>query len=105
MEWCEEDDDRTGKDGQAASFDGCYSAWEYRLTGYTASNKATVKVRKVPDAGAIIDRVTKAADDLALIHGISVDIDDPKPFQDKARVGAAADMKREAQLLAEGAPL
>ena len=103
VEWCDDDAGRTGKDGQAQSSMGCYNAWENRLTGYTVSNQASVKVRRVQDAGAIIDQVTGAAGHLVRIDGISFDIDDPSPFQDTARAEAVADMKRKAQLLADKA--
>ncbi len=102
MEWCD-DDDQTGKDDQASSFEGCYSAWENRLTGYTVSNQATVKVRKVQDAGAVIDRVTETAGDLVRIHGVRFETDDHTTLEDQARAEAIEDMRRKAQLLAEQA--
>ena len=96
---------RTGptKDGRGASFQGCYSAWENRLTGYTVSNQVTVKVRKVEDAGAIIDQVAQAAGDLVRIHGVRFDIDDHTALEDQARAEAVEDMRRKAQMLAEQA--
>ena len=103
VEWCEDDYDRTGKDDQASSFEGCYPAWENRLTGYTVSNQARVKVRKVENAGTIIDQVAQAAGDLVCIHGVRFDIDDHTTLEDQARAEAVADMKRKAQLLAEQA--
>ena len=103
VERCEDDDDRRQKDGQSASFMTCYNAWENRLTGYTVSNQAKVKVRKVEDAGTIIDQVAQAAGDLVRIHGVRFDIDDHTTLEDQARAEAVADMKREAQLLAEQA--
>ncbi len=103
VERCEDDDDRTGNDGQPASFMTCYNAWENRLTGYTVSNQATVKVRKVEDAGTIIGQVTQAAGDLIRIHGVRFDIEDHTALEDQARADAVADMKRKAQMLAEQA--
>ena len=101
VQWCEDDEKSAGIASPGALLSGCYSSWENRLTGYTASNRATVKVRKVQEAGAVIDRVTETAGDLVRIHGVRFDIDDPTPLQDEAMTEAVADMRRKAELLAE----
>ena len=101
VEWCDDDENGAVNASPGAFLSGCYTAWENRLTGYTASNQATVKVRNVLDAGHVIDRVTETAGDLVRIHGVRFDIDDPTPLQDQARAKAVADLRRKAQLLAE----
>lgn len=79
----------------------CYTVWESRLTGYSVSNQATVKIRNLSNVGTIIDRVTEAAGNLVRINGISFNIEDPQPLRDEARAEAVADMKRKAEMLAE----
>jgi uncharacterized protein YggE len=55
------------------------------LVGYRVTNTVTVKIRKIEDAGSIIDAVTSAAGDDVRINNISFTIDDPTPFYKEAR--------------------
>ena len=97
------DDNGEGSEGEQAGTTEktCYTIWESRLTGYSVSNQATVKIRNQDDVGAIIDQVTEAAGNLVRINGISFNIEDPQPLRDEARADAVADMKRKATMLAE----
>ncbi len=79
----------------------CYKVWENRLIGYSVSNQASVKIRNLNRAGAIIDAVAAVAGDMVRINGVSFDIENPQPLHDKARAGAVEDMKRKARMLAE----
>ena len=97
------DDNGEGSEGEQAGTTEktCYTIWESRLTGYSVSNQATVKIRNLDDVGTIIDQVTEAAGNLVRINGISFNIEDPQPLRDEARADAVADMKRKATMLAE----
>jgi len=97
------DDNGEGSEGEQAGTTEktCYTIWESRLTGYSVSNQATVKIRNQDDVGAIIDQVTEAAGNLVRINGISFNIEDPQPLRDEARADAVSDMKRKATMLAE----
>lgn len=97
------DDNGEGSEGEQAGTTEktCYTIWESRLTGYSVSNQATVKIRSLDDVGTIIDKVTEAAGNLVRINGISFNIEDPQPLRDEARADAVADMKRKATMLAE----
>jgi uncharacterized protein YggE len=71
------------------------------VTGYRVTNVVTAKIRKVDDAGAVIDAVTDAGGDLTRINNISFTIDDPTPYQAEARELAVADASARARTLAE----
>ena len=75
--------------------------WEYVLTGYAVSNQATVKIRDLDSAGAVIDAVTAAAGDLIRVNGIDFGIEDAGELEDAARAAAIEDMARKAELMAE----
>ena len=97
------DDNGEGSEGEQAGTTEktCYTIWESRLTGYSVSNQATVKIRNLDDVGTIIDQGTEAAGNLVRINGISFNIEDPQPLRDEARADAVSDMKRKATMLAE----
>ena len=75
--------------------------WEYVLTGYAVSNQATVKIRDLDSAGAVIDAVTAAAGDLIRVNGIDFGIEDAGELEDAARAAAIADMARKAEMMAD----
>ena len=77
------------------------SDWEYVLTGYAVSNQATVKIRDLDSAGAVIDAVTAAAGDLIRVHGIDFGIEDAEELEEAALEAAIADMERKAEMMAE----
>ena len=102
IERCDDDNGEGSEGEQAGTTEKiCYKVWESRLTGYSVSNQATVKVRDLDDVGTIIDQATEAAGNLVRINGISFNIEDPQPLRDEARADAVADLKRKAEMLAE----
>ncbi|MBN1152446.1 MAG: SIMPL domain-containing protein [Dehalococcoidia bacterium] len=70
------------------------------VTGYQVSNSVRVKVRKVADAGTILDAAVTAGGDLIRVQGIHFEVDDPTAFLADARSKAVADAKMRAQQLA-----
>jgi len=74
---------------------------EELLVGYRVNNTVVAKVRKVEDAGAIIDAVTRAGGDYIRINSISFTVDDPAEYLDEAREEAMADAAAKAKQLAE----
>jgi uncharacterized protein YggE len=74
---------------------------EETVTGYRVTNMATVKVREIDKAGAIIDAVAAAGGDLTRINSIGFSVDDPSPYYDEARQEAMADARAKAEQLAE----
>ena len=101
IERCDDNGERSEGEQAGTTEKTCYTIWESRLTGYSVSNQATVKIRNLDDVGTIIDQVTEAAGNLVRINGISFNIEDPQPLRDEARGDAVADMKRKAEMLAE----
>jgi hypothetical protein len=69
--------------------------------GYRVSNMVTAKIRAVAKAGTVIDAVAAAGGDLTRINSIGFTVDDPKPYQEQARVQAVADAAAKAKKLAE----
>ena len=70
------------------------------IVGYRVTNMVTAKIRKVGDAGLVIDSAVKAGGDLIRVQGISFTIDDPSIYYSQARQKAMADAKAKAQELA-----
>ena len=98
---CEGDASENEDETEGIAERSCYDVTERRLIGYSVSNQATVKIRKLSNSGKLIDQVAEAAGDLVRINGIRFDIDNPQPLQDQAMADAVADMKRNAQMLAD----
>ena len=71
------------------------------LVGYRVNNTVVAKVRKVEDAGAIIDAVTRAGGDYIRINSISFTVDDPAEYLEEAREEAMADAAAKAKQLAD----
>ncbi len=71
------------------------------LVGYRVNNMVTVKIRKVDDAGIIIDAVAREGGDYIRINGISFTVDDPSAYDAEAREKAIADAKAKAKHLAD----
>ena len=71
------------------------------LVGYRVNHMVVARVRKVADAGAIIDAVTSAGGDYIRINSISFTVDDPSEYQVEAREKAMADAEAKAKQLAE----
>lgn len=71
------------------------------IVGYQVTNTVSVKIRKIADAGALLDQVvTAGANNLS---GISFSIDDPKPLEAQARTQAVADARSRAEAMAQAA--
>lgn len=73
------------------------------ITGYRVSNTVTVKIRKINEAGPIIDAVSEAGGDLTRINSIGFTLDDPAPFRNQAREKAVKDAAAKAQQIASAA--
>jgi uncharacterized protein len=74
-----------------------------RITGYSASNIVTAKLRDIAGAGALIDAVAFAVGDAVRLQGISFSIDDTNDLIARARTDAVKKAMAQAKQLAEGA--
>lgn len=72
-----------------------------RITGYTASNQVTVRVRDVARLGAVLD--SAIADGANTLNGISFGLQDDTALLDEARTRAVQDARASAQTLAAAA--
>jgi Uncharacterized conserved protein len=73
------------------------------IIGYRVTNMVVAKIRKIDNAGAIIDAVTKTGGDYTRIQNINFTIDDPSPYYEEARAKAVKDAKSKAEQLADSA--
>ena len=71
------------------------------LIGYRVNNMVVAKVRKISEAGSVIDAVAEVAGDTARIEGIDFTVDDPTPYYEEARKKAVNDAKEKARQIAE----
>jgi uncharacterized protein YggE len=71
------------------------------ISGYRVNNQLHVTIRKMEDAGKILDAVVTAGANN--IYGITFGIDDPTPFQQQARAAAVKDAQDKAGQLAKAA--
>jgi hypothetical protein len=74
-----------------------------KLTGFSAQNTVTAKLRKISDAGPLIDAVTFAVGDAIRLNGISFSIDDTNALVAEARTDAVKQAMDQARQLADGA--
>ncbi len=72
---------------------------EPRVIGYVVINAVQVKMRDLGLVGDLLDKVTEAGANN--IYGITFTVEDPRPFQERARGMAVADARKKAQELAE----
>jgi uncharacterized protein YggE len=72
-----------------------------KITGFTASNGVTVRIRALDTLGTVLDAVV--ADGANTLNGVSFGLQDPGPNLDEARKGAVADARRKAELYAAAA--
>ena len=70
------------------------------LLGYRVSNMVQVKIRKIEDAGGIIDAVASAGGDAIRINSIGFSIDDPTNYYKQAREKAVKDAMDKAKQIA-----
>ena len=71
------------------------------LIGYRVNNMITAKIRKLENAGTIIDAVTRVGGDYIRINGISFTVDDPSAYYEEVRERAMADAGKKAKQLAD----
>ena len=94
------DEQEEEKEG-LSSDESCTTSWELKLIGYAVTNQASVKIRKLDDAGTIIDQVTGAAGDLVRVDGINFTIENPEPLREEARVKAISALREKAEAMAQ----
>jgi uncharacterized protein YggE len=73
------------------------------LRGYRVSNVVSAKVRKIDTIGKVIDDVTRAAGDSAVVRSLSFSIEDPSKLQAQARELAVKQARERADQLARPA--
>jgi uncharacterized protein YggE len=78
-------------------------SWDYsgstpRMTGYTASQGVTVRVRRLDDLGTVIDRAVGAG--ATNVSEVTLSVADPKAALDEARELAIRDAQRKAEAIA-----
>jgi uncharacterized protein len=71
------------------------------LTGFSATNTLTVRVRELDALGGILDQSVR--DGANTFNGLSFGLTEPQPVLDEARRRAVADARRKAELYAEAA--
>jgi uncharacterized protein YggE len=74
-----------------------------KINGFSAQNTVTAKLRKIGDAGGLIDAVTFAVGDAIRLNGISFSIDDTNALVAQARTDAVKKAMDQARQLAAGA--
>ncbi|GAB1362634.1 SIMPL domain-containing protein [Rhodobacter sp.] len=74
-----------------------------QITGYTAMNIVTVKIRKLDGLGVVLDAAVQ--DGANTLNGLTFGLQDPRPAMDAARQAAIEDAKAKAALYAEAAGL
>ena len=73
------------------------------IIGYQIINTVNAKIRKVNEAGGVIDAVAAAGGDATRINNISFTVDDPTPYQKEARDKAVANAMAKAKQIATAA--
>jgi len=71
------------------------------LVGYKVTNKITVKVRNIDDAGSIIDDAVSAGGDNARVDSVGFSVDKPETYYTQLRQLAVEDAKARAKQLAD----
>jgi len=71
------------------------------ITGYTVSNRLSVKVRDLDSVSKVLDDATEAGGDAARINGISFAVDEPEQYESDARKLAVEDARKRAEELAD----
>lgn len=72
-----------------------------KITGFIASNSVTLTLRKLDDAGSMIDKLTAAGANT--VGGIEFIVSDASKRLDEVRADALKDARRRAQIYAEAA--
>lgn len=71
------------------------------ITGYVAQNMLLIEVTDLEALGPVMDAVVAAGANR--FHGLTFDMQEPRPLQDEARRAAVADAREKAALYAEAA--
>jgi len=71
------------------------------ISGYRVNNQVSITIRKIDDAGKVLDAMVAAGANN--IYGISFGVDDPTPYQQQARAAAIKDAQDKAAQLAKAA--
>ncbi len=82
-----------------------YNSGAQQITGYSATNTALVTIHQVNNVGAIVDAVTQAGGNNAVIQGIVFSSSNPGQGMTQAEQNALADAHRQAQQVASSAGL
>lgn len=88
------------KDVQTSNFSisPAYASDGRQVTGYHVSNLVTVKIRKLDQAGTLLDQVVQAGANS--VYGVSFSVESPSALLDQAREQAMQDAKARAGKLA-----
>jgi uncharacterized protein YggE len=73
------------------------------IIGYRITNTVSAKIRKVTEAGNIIDSIAAAGGNATRINDISFSVDDPTPYYNEARDKAIANAMAKAKQIASAA--
>jgi uncharacterized protein YggE len=73
------------------------------LIGYRVTNTVVAKIRKIDQAGKVIDTVAAAAGDTTRIEGINFTVDDPTAYYEEARKKAVKNAQDKARQIADEA--
>ncbi len=71
------------------------------ITGYTVTNRVSVKLRNLDAVSEVLDDAAKAGGDAVRIDGIAFTVDDPRRYEGEAREAAVEDAHERAQQLAK----
>lgn len=72
-----------------------------QVSGYTASNQISVKVRQMDSLTKVLDGAVTAGGDDVRVHNVSFVVDEPEKHVDRAREQAVADARAHAETLAK----
>ncbi|MEZ5886500.1 MAG: SIMPL domain-containing protein [Paracoccaceae bacterium] len=82
-------------------YDYSSSGGAQNVTGYSASNMVTVRVRDIGSVGAVLD--ASVTDGANTLNGITFGLQEPAPRLDEARAEAVTEARRKAELFAAAA--
>jgi uncharacterized protein YggE len=82
-------------------YSGSLNSGPPEVSGYTAMNNVTVRVRALDSLGGVLDGVLEAGANT--FNGLTFGLQDPEPRLDEARAAAVADARRKAELYAAAA--
>ncbi len=70
------------------------------ISGYTVSNRVSVKVRDLDRVSEVLDDAAETGGDAVRISSIAFTVDEPERYEDDAREAAVEDARRRAEQLA-----